>query len=219
MLLEGLIGTDEIDAAAEIGEHVRGRGRRHMARAIGRRCHHRPAEGAQKLLRNQMLRQPYRNAVESGGGEGGDRAIRGFRQNQRQWPRPERRGEPLRGGVEPSQFARRRGARHMRDQGIEGGAAFGGIKPCNRLAVAGVGAEPVDGLGRERDQPAGGQYARGFGNAGIAGNDETSRQFGSCCGFSRCHRGYDCGCQRLNSMGAAATGLPHSPPACRAKIA
>jgi len=37
---------DQIDLSAEIGEHMRGRGRRHMAGTIGRRRHHRPAEGA-----------------------------------------------------------------------------------------------------------------------------------------------------------------------------
>jgi len=96
----------------------------------------------------------------------------------------------------------------MCDQGIEGGAAFGSVKPRNRLAVAGVGAEPIDGLGRERDEAASGQYARRFGDAGAAGDDDAGRQFGSYCGFSRCHRGCDRGCRCLNNTGAAAAGPP-----------
>ena len=38
--------------------------------------------------------------------------------------------------------------------GIEGGPALGLVEPGDRRRVAGVGAEAIDGLGRERDQPA-----------------------------------------------------------------
>ena len=47
--------------------------------------------------------------------------------------------------------------RHMRDQRIESRAALGGVETGDGLAIAGIGAEPVDGLGRKRDQPTGGQ--------------------------------------------------------------
>ena len=45
--------------------------------------------------------------------------------------------------------------RHMGDQRVEGRPPLGGIEPGHRLALARVGAEPIDGLGREGDQPAG----------------------------------------------------------------
>ena len=42
----------------------------------------------------------------------------------------------------------------MGDQRIERRPALGGIEPRDRGAVGGVGAEAIDGLGRERDQAA-----------------------------------------------------------------
>ena len=45
----------------------------------------------------------------------------------------------------------------MGDQRIEGRPALGLVEPRDRRRIGGVGAEPVDGLGRERDQPALGQ--------------------------------------------------------------
>ena len=52
----------------------------------------------------------------------------------------------------------------MRDQRIERGPALGGIEARHRDAVLRVGAEPIDGLGREGDQPAGREAARGLGH-------------------------------------------------------
>ena len=59
--------------------------------------------------------------------------------------------------AEPS---RRVGVRHMGDQRIEAGPAFGRIETGDGLAIAGIGAEAVDGLGRKRDQPALAKAAR-----------------------------------------------------------
>ena len=42
----------------------------------------------------------------------------------------------------------------MGDQWIESRPPFGGVEPRDGLAMARVGAEPVDGFGRKRDQPA-----------------------------------------------------------------
>ena len=50
----------------------------------------------------------------------------------------------------------------MGDQRIEGGPALGLIKPGDRGRIGGVGAEAIDGLGRERDQPAFGKAAAGL---------------------------------------------------------
>ena len=55
----------------------------------------------------------------------------------------------------------------MGDQRIERRAALGGVEPRDRLAVGGVGAEPVDGLGRKRDQPAG-RSTRAAGSAAVS---------------------------------------------------
>ena len=49
----------------------------------------------------------------------------------------------------------------MGDQWIERGPALGVIEARHRDAVLRVGAEPVDGLGREGDEPAGLKAARG----------------------------------------------------------
>ena len=45
----------------------------------------------------------------------------------------------------------------MGDQRIEGGPALGLVEPRDRGRIGGIGAKAVDGLGRERDQPALGQ--------------------------------------------------------------
>ena len=57
----------------------------------------------------------------------------------------------------------------MGDQRIEGGPALGLVEPGDRGRVGGVGAEAINGLGRERDQPALGQAARRFRHGSLAG--------------------------------------------------
>ena len=138
-----------------------GGGRRDMAGAVGRRRDHRPAERREQIARDRMVGHAHRDAVEAGGGELGDRTVRrasaapASAAPARTPPRAARR--------------RRRSARaaraaasvgHMRDQRIERRPALGGIEPRHRLAVGGVGAEPVDGLGRERDEAARREAAR-----------------------------------------------------------
>ncbi len=86
--------------------------------------------------------------------------VRALRQHQRQRPRPERRGERLRGGVETGERACGRELAHMGDQRVECGPSLGGVEPGDRRPVGGVGAQAVDGLGRERDEAAG-RRARG----------------------------------------------------------
>src|SRR5439155_16289755 len=48
--------------------------------------------------------------------------------------------------------------------------------PCNRGRIGGVGAEAIDGLGRERDQPAVGENARGRTHGGLAGGQNLGCQ-------------------------------------------
>ena len=63
--------------------------------------------------------------------------------------------------VEMRERVRRGEIGQMRDQRIEGGPSLGGIKPRHRLAIGRVGAEAIDRLGREGDEPAGREAARG----------------------------------------------------------
>ena len=95
---------DQFDAPAQVGQHVRRRGRRDVAGPIRRRRHHRPAERRQQVLRHRMVGHPQRDAVEPGGGEVGDRAAGSLRHHQRQRSRPECLREPLggRGRIGPA---------------------------------------------------------------------------------------------------------------------
>ncbi len=78
---------------------MRGRGRRDMARTIGRRRHHRLAERGQETARHLVARHAHRDRVEPRGGKLGHRAARRFRQNQRQRAGPQR-GQTLGIGIE-----------------------------------------------------------------------------------------------------------------------
>jgi hypothetical protein len=49
----------------------------------------------------------------------------------------------------------------MCDQRIEARAALGGIKPRDRCAVGGIGAEAVNRFGWKRHEPALAEHARG----------------------------------------------------------
>ena len=98
---------------------------------------------------------PDRDGVEPGGGEIGDRAIRRFRAapasaDPARTPRPAR----WRWRIKPADSLGGGEVADMGDQRIEGGPALGLVKPGNRGRVGGVGAEAINGLGRERDQPA-----------------------------------------------------------------
>ena len=64
----------------------------------------------------------------------------------------------------------------MRDQGVEGGPALGPVEVGDRHRIGGVGAEAIDGLGRERDQSASGQGARGGNHRGLAGGQNSRFQ-------------------------------------------
>ena len=86
--------------------------------------------------------------------------VGGFRKDERQRPRPERRGERRCGiGIETHQRLRRLHFGHVGDQRIEGRPAFGLVEPRDRLAIGRVRAEPINRFGRECDQAAGGKDA------------------------------------------------------------
>ena len=75
-------------------------------------------------------------------------------------------GDPPRGGE----------IADMGDQRIEGRPALGLVKPGDRGRIGGVGAEAIDRLGRERDQPALGQDTRGRRHGGLAGGQNLRFQ-------------------------------------------
>ena len=58
---------------------------------------------------------------------------------------------------------------HMHDQRIEARPALGLEDAGDGLALRGVRAQPVDGLGGKGDQTAGGEVARGLGYRGLVG--------------------------------------------------
>ena len=64
----------------------------------------------------------------------------------------------------------------MGDQRIEGRAALGLVKPGDRGRVGGIRAEAINGLGRERDQPALAKAAAGFGHGSLAGGQNPRFQ-------------------------------------------
>ncbi len=63
----------------------------------------------------------------------------------------------------------------MSDQGIEFRPAFGVEDGGDRALVGGVTAQAIDSLGREGDQPAGAQEARGFVDRGGRRLDDLYR--------------------------------------------
>ena len=167
---------DQVDPAREVALHMGRRGRRDMAREIGRRRHHRAAEHAQDVARHRVRRYPDRDRVEAGGGEVGHRAIRRLRQHQRQRARPECLGQRGRSGVKARDLPRGGEIADMGDQRIEGRPALGLVKAGDRGRIGGIGAEAIDGLGRERDQPAFGQDTRRRGHGGLAGGQNLGFQ-------------------------------------------
>ena len=65
---------NEIDAPAQIGQHVRRRGRRDVAGAVGRRRHDRLAERGEDLFAPPVVGHAHRDAVEARRRQLGDRA-------------------------------------------------------------------------------------------------------------------------------------------------
>jgi hypothetical protein len=145
-----------------------GQRRRDVPGDVRRRCHHGPAEGTQDRLRHRVGGNADRDRVEARGGEIGHRAAVRLRHHQRQRPRPERLRQLQGARVKPADGLRGGNVRNMGDQRIEGRAPLGGIEMGDRGGIGGVRAEPVDRLGRKRDQPAGRQSPGGGPCGGIA---------------------------------------------------
>ena len=174
---------DEIDAAAEVGLHVRRLRRRHMAGAVCRRRHHRPAEGCENIAGDGVVGNTHRDAVETGRRQRGHRAIGRLRKDERQRPWPEGVGEPRRIGIKLRQRLRRRAIDNSGDERVERWPALGLVDARHRPPGGRVGTEAVDRLGRESDEPAGGKDARRLGNRAGIGRQNARRR-------RDCHRSH-----------------------------
>ena len=179
---------NEIDTAAEIGQHVVSRSRRQVAGAVGRGRDHGLAEGRQNIARHVVVGHPHGDGVEPGRRQLGDRTVGGFGDNERERSRPERGGQPRRVRIETAERLRRLQIRDMGDERVEGRAAFGLVDPRDGAPVGRVGAEAIDGLGRKRDQAAGGEHARRVGDGSGVGLRYAGDQR-SCHGFLVCRMG------------------------------
>ena len=126
-----------------------------------------------------MRRNTQRDAIEVGQRQIGEAAIGALGQHQRERSRPIGFGQTLRGRVKSRQRACACKVGDMRDQRIKCRASFGCVEPRHRFAVTGVGAESIDGLGRERDQSTGRKAAnRRGGGAGAGFHRLSSRLSG-----------------------------------------
>ena len=121
---------------------------------VRRRRRDRTAERVEEIAREWMIGNAQPDGVAPTGHLVGDRTG-ATPHHERERAGPERGGEPAReighvGCVLIELF----GAGEMRDHGMCRWATLHGEQPLHRLLVRGVGAESVDGLGRERDEPA-----------------------------------------------------------------
>ena len=185
---------DQLDTAAQVGEHVLRGCRRHVSRAVRRRRHQRAADRGQDVARDRMAGNPHGDRIEARGGKFRHRAIRTPGQHQGEGARPERRRQPFGVGVEAGKRPRGGSVGHVRDERIERRSALGLIEAGDRLGVGGVGAEPIDGLGGEGDEAARGEHARGQrGGRATLGRTVPGRLrlYHSGCRW-RAHRGYLC---------------------------
>ena len=80
------------------------------------------------------------------------------------------------GRVKTGDLPRRAEFADMGDQRIEGRPALGLVEAGDRGRIGGVRAEAVNGLGRERDQPARAQGTRGRGHGSLSGGQNLCFQ-------------------------------------------
>jgi len=102
-----------------------------------------------------MAGRADRHRVESCAGEVADRGGIGDRQDERQRPGPEARGQRLGAGIEARDTARRRHVGHVRDERIEPRPALGLVERRHGPRIRRIGRQAVNRLGRYDDQPAG----------------------------------------------------------------
>ena len=144
---------DQIHPAAQIVHHMPGLGGAGMPEPVrGRRRDGQPGR-LEKRLGDRMRGHAHGHRVQSGGHLRRKRVAP--RQEQRQRTRPEPPAERFHGGWD----LRRHGSNirdggKVHDQRIRRRPALRLENPADGGRVEGVRAQAVDGLGRERDQPA-----------------------------------------------------------------
>jgi hypothetical protein len=117
----------------------------------------RPAELGDQVMR-EAARHPQRHRAKAGRDQRMDGRTLFQLQHQRQRPRPECLRQPARDGIEHGQPFRHRHVGDMGDQRVEMRPALGLEYPCHGRAIGGVARQPVDRLGRNRDDAARPQY-------------------------------------------------------------
>jgi hypothetical protein len=165
---------DQVDRAAQRCRHMGRAGRADSAAAVGRRRCQRQAGLGQNRAHHRMRGTAQRHRLEAGRHRGGQRRVVPPRQNQRQWPRPERRGQPP-SIVDIGQFRRRLEIGDVNDQRIEIGPPLRPKDRRHRLRAVGAGRQAIDGLGRHRDQPASAQDLGRERNAHCIRRDDRAR--------------------------------------------
>ena len=145
---------DRVDPAVEVGQDVLGVGRADPARPIGRGCGDRSADRARSRCargwdgtRRPTLSRPARarSQIVQPGAAGTTR-VSGPGQNAAASSSAASSNKPCRGAASTN--------RDMRDQRVEARAVLGGVDAGDGLGAGRIGAEAVDGLGREGHQAA-----------------------------------------------------------------
>ena len=147
-------------AAVHIGEGVGGVGRAGLARKVGRRRGEGDAGRADDRLHDRVGRHAHADGVQPGAGDAGD--FGPARQHHGQRAGPVGRGELARArrhfGHDAVQHFH---AADVHDEGVILRAALGGEYFFDRRAVARIGGDAVDRLGRQRDKLAAAQKPGG----------------------------------------------------------
>ena len=164
-----------VDPPVEIGQHMGRRRRADMAGAIGRGRRDRAARRRDQAARLRVGRHAKADAVEAGARQIADARAVGQRQDQRQRPGPEGRGQPFGARIEAPFPTRPGHVRDMGDQRIEARSALGAINAGDRARVGGERAKAVNRLGRKSDQPAGAQNRRRLGDSAGASRQKPGR--------------------------------------------
>ena len=159
---------DQIHSVTEFIPHMPGLGRADPAEAVGGGRGDAATEGVQQRERHGVMRHPQAHAVLAAGH--GQRRL-ATAEDQRQRPRPEGLRQPpgdRRNVPRPALQQRRRA--DMDDQRVIGGPALEGENPAHGVRVAGVRAESVNRLGRERYDAASAEACGGLLDEGVLGH-------------------------------------------------
>jgi hypothetical protein len=159
------------DLVAQIVLDMVRRRRRHVSEPIGRRRGDTRAERIEQRARDRVLRHPHAHAVLPAGHD--IQHLCGARQNQCERTWPEGVGELARiGGNLARPLLDCFRAAYMDDHRMIGGPALRREDSAYRRAVRCIGAQPVDGLRRKRDEHPVAEQRHGFSQRGGVGGDD-----------------------------------------------